>query len=177
AGKIKKAQINVINFDAHADFRALEGRHSGNGFSYAMQEGFLNKYGILGLHQNYMSQSMLDTIHKNKNIQAHFFEDIFVTQKISMEQATEVLLYFTRNGYTGIEIDLDAIENILSSAISPCGFSTTQARQFIHQTATKNKIAYLHICEGAVELDNGQKSSTIGKLISYLVSDFVKAVG
>lgn len=177
AGKIKKAQINVINFDAHADFRALEGRHSGNGFSYAMQEGFLNKYGILGLHQNYMSQSMLDTIHKNKNIQAHFFEDIFVTQKISMEQATEVLLYFTRNGYTGIEIDLDAIENVLSSAISPCGFSTTQARQFIHQTATKNKIAYLHICEGAVELYNGLKSVSTGKLIAYLVSDFVKAVG
>ena len=177
AGKIKKAQINVINFDAHADFRALEGRHSGNGFSYAMHEGFLNKYGMLGLHQNYMYQSMLDTIHKNKNIQAHFFEDIFVTQKIALEQATEILLYFTRNGYSGIEIDLDAIENVLSSAVSPCGFSSTQARQFIHQTAVKNKIAYLHICEGAVELENGQKSSTIGKLISYLVSDFVKAVG
>jgi formiminoglutamase len=86
-------------------------------------------------------------------------------------------LYFTRNGYSGIEIDLDVIENVLSSAISPSGFSTTQARQFIHQTAVKNKIAYLHICEGAVELENGQKSSTIGKLISYLVSDFVKAVG
>lgn len=175
AGKIKKAQINVINFDAHADFRALEGRHSGNGFSYAMQEGYLNKYGMLGLHQNYMSQSMLDTIHQNKNVQAHFFEDIFITQKISMEQATEVLLYFTRNTFTGIEIDLDAIENVLSSAVSPSGFTTIQARQFIHQTAAKNKIAYLHICEGAAELDNGQKSSTTGKLISYIVSDFVKA--
>lgn len=177
AGKIKKAQINVINFDAHADFRALEGRHSGNGFSYAMQEGYLNKYGMLGLHQNYMSQSMLDTIYQNKNIQAHFFEDIFVTQKISMEQTMEVLLYFTRNGYTGIEIDLDAIENVLSSAISPSGFSTSQARQLIHQSAVKNKIAYLHICEGAAELDNGLKSSATGKLIAYLVSDFVKAVG
>lgn len=32
--------INAVNFDAHSDFRILEGRHSGNGFSYAHSEGF-----------------------------------------------------------------------------------------------------------------------------------------
>jgi arginase family enzyme len=32
--------VNAINFDAHSDFRILEGRHSGNGFSYAYEEGF-----------------------------------------------------------------------------------------------------------------------------------------
>jgi formiminoglutamase len=94
AGKIKKAQINVINFDAHADFRALEGRHSGNGFSYAMYEGFLNKYGMLGLHQNYMSQSMLDSIHKNKNIQAHFFEDIIRFTENSFRTSNRNLIVF-----------------------------------------------------------------------------------
>ena len=175
-GKIKTSKINVVNLDAHADFRALEGRHSGNGFSYAMQEGFLGKYAILGLHQNYMTQSMLEQIKKNKNIEFYFFEDIFLLEKITFKQATDNLLSFTKKSYTGIEIDLDAIENVLSSAVSPIGFSTTQARQFIHQFAANNKIAYLHICEGASELDNGQKSSTTGKLISYLVSDFVKAV-
>jgi formiminoglutamase len=35
--------VNAINFDAHSDFRILEGRHSGNGFSYAYEEGFLKK--------------------------------------------------------------------------------------------------------------------------------------
>lgn len=174
--KIKTSKINIINLDAHADFRALEGRHSGNGFSYAMHEGYLAKYGILGLHQNHMSQSMLDTIKKNKNIQTHFFEDIVVANKITFAKATESILLFTKNTHTGIEIDLDAIENVLSSAISPSGFSATQARQFIHQTASKSKVAYLHICEGATVLDNGLKSSTTGKLIAYLVSDFVKAV-
>ena len=34
-------KINVLNIDAHADFRPLEGRHSGNGFSYAFHEGFI----------------------------------------------------------------------------------------------------------------------------------------
>jgi hypothetical protein len=32
--------VNAINFDAHSTF-ILEGRHSGNGFSYAYEEGFL----------------------------------------------------------------------------------------------------------------------------------------
>jgi formiminoglutamase len=39
--------VNAINFDAHSDFRILEGRHSGNGFSYAYEEAFLKKYFIL----------------------------------------------------------------------------------------------------------------------------------
>lgn len=177
SGRIKKAQINAVNLDAHADFRALEGRHSGNGFSYAMHEGYLDKYGILGLHENYLSQSMLENIRQQKKMQVHFYEDIFLREKTTFMNATESLKSFTKNTYTGIEIDLDAIENVLSSAITPSGFTVLQARQFIHKIASGHKIAYLHICEGAAELDSGLKSSTTGKLITYLVSDFVKVVG
>ena len=42
----KGKPVNAINFDAHSDFRILEGRHSGNGFSYAYEEAFLKKYFI-----------------------------------------------------------------------------------------------------------------------------------
>lgn len=174
--KIKLPKINAINFDAHADFRALEGRHSGNGFSYAMHDGYLAKYGIVGLHENYMSQTMLGNIKKNKNIQTHFFEDIVVRENVTFKTTIHKVLQFTKDTYTGLEIDVDAIENIVSSATSPNGFSTTQARQFVHQVSSKSKVAYLHICEGATLLDNGVTSSTNGKLISYFVSDFVKAV-
>ncbi|MDB2426865.1 arginase family protein, partial [Flavobacteriaceae bacterium] len=48
-----KTKINTINFDAHTDLRAQEGRHSGNGFSYAIEEGFLDRYFIFGPHENY----------------------------------------------------------------------------------------------------------------------------
>ena len=48
-----KAKINCINIDPHADFRAVEGRHSGNGFSYAYNDGLLNKYHVFGWHENY----------------------------------------------------------------------------------------------------------------------------
>jgi len=45
--------INCVNCDPHADFRDLEGRHSGNGFSYAYADRFLSRYFIFGLHENY----------------------------------------------------------------------------------------------------------------------------
>ncbi|HMV15404.1 MAG: formimidoylglutamase [Chitinophagales bacterium] len=175
-GKIKNAKINAINIDAHADFRALEGRHSGNGFSYAMHDGYLDKYSIIGLHENYTSQAMLENLNKNKKIQTHFFEDICIRKKIEFDDVIQDAILFTKNSYTGIEIDIDAIENTLSSAISPCGFSSQQIRQFIHQVASKSKIAYLHICEGATTLDNGLQSTTTGKLIAYIVSDFAKSI-
>jgi formiminoglutamase len=45
----------------------LESRgHSGNGFSYAYEEGFLKKYFVFGLHENYTSKSVLDIIKKQK---------------------------------------------------------------------------------------------------------------
>jgi len=50
------------------------------------------------------------------------------------------------------------------------------ARQFIHYTALHSKVAYLHICEGAFALQDGRKDDLTGKLISYLVSDFLKAM-
>jgi formiminoglutamase len=36
-------------------------------------------------------------------------------------------------------------------------------------------VAYLHICEGAAKLKTGKADEATGKLISYLVSDFIKA--
>jgi formiminoglutamase len=42
-------------------------------------------------------------------------------------------------------------------------------------TAMDAKVAYVHICEGATKLDTGETNSSTGKLISYLVSDFVKS--
>ena len=77
--------------------------------------------------------------------------------------------------YTGIELDLDSIENVLSSAYSPSGITPLQARQFMNFVATDSKVAYVHICEGATTLENGEVNSATGKLISYLVSDFIKS--
>ena len=83
-------------------------------------------------------------------------------------------LAFTDDNYAGIELDLDCLENTLSSAITPSGISALQARQYINLCAAHAKVAYLHICEGATRLANGKTNEATGKLISYLVSDFIK---
>ncbi len=170
----KKQTINAINLDAHSDFRTQEGRHSGNGFRYAFDEGFLQKYAIVGLHENYNSQAIIDEISQNKNINFSFWEAIFLREKMTFKEAIQQAIDFTKNTPTGIELDLDCVENVLSSAITPCGISPTQARQYIYQTATLADVAYLHICEGATQLSTGQTDFSTGKLISYLVSDFLK---
>ena len=62
----RNKKINILNIDAHADFRPLEGRHSGNGFSYAFREGFIKKYYAYGLHENYISNYFLKQTNANK---------------------------------------------------------------------------------------------------------------
>ena len=175
ASVIPISQINCINLDAHADYSASEGRHSGNAFRYAEEDGYLGKYFIVGLHEKYVSQNVLMDMHNNPFLQYISYEEIFIHERKNFIQAVAHATGFTEDGYTGIEIDLDAVENVLSSAATPCGITALQARQYIHFAATDTKPAYLHICEGASQLADGRKDEGTGKLISYLVSDFVKA--
>jgi formiminoglutamase len=173
-GKILKPQINAINLDAHADYRISEGRHSGNGFRYAFEESFLKKYAIIGLHENYNSQSMMDDLYSNINIQYSSFEDIFIHEKLNFRQSVAQAFSFTDDEYIGIELDLDCIRSSLSSAMSPVGITGIHARQYLAFAANYPKIAYLHICEGAVKLDSGREDDQTSKMIAYLVTDFIK---
>ncbi|HXS58428.1 MAG TPA: formimidoylglutamase [Hanamia sp.] len=171
------AQINCINLDAHTDYRPIEGRHSGNPFRYADEDGYLNKYCVIGVHENYLQQNVWIDIVNNPFTDFITYEDIFIHEKKSFTQSVAHAAGFTEDNYTGIELDLDAIQNTLSSASTPSGISALHARQYLNLVATDAKVAYVHICEGATKLDTGETSSSTGKLISYLVSDFVKAHG
>lgn len=168
---LKKA-INCINFDAHTDFRSLEHRHSGNGFSYAFEDGFLDKYFIFGLHRNYTSQSVFNEIEKNsERIKFNLFEDISVKQKLSFSEAIQEAENFCCDEDFGIELDMDAIEMMGSSAISPSGFTMNEARKFVSYFSKNENAIYLHICEGAPSA--GLFPNQIGKAIAYLVSDMI----
>lgn len=169
------AQINCINLDAHTDYGVSEGRHSGNGFRYAEEDGYLGKYCIVGVHENYVAQNVLMDLHNNPFLDYISYEEIFIHERKNFIQAVAHATGFTEDSYVGIELDLDCIEDTLSSAATPCGISSLQARQYMNFTATDAKVAYLHISEGANQLPDGRKNELTGKLISYLVSDFVKA--
>lgn len=176
ADVIPLAQINCINLDAHADYRPIEGRHSGNAFRYAEEDGYLQKYCVIGVQENYLQQNVWMDIVNNPFIDCITFEDIFVHEKRNFLQAIAHATSFTEDNMTGIEMDLDIISDALSSAITPVGISPLHARQYISFSAADSKPAYLHICEGAARLSDGRTNATTGKLISYLVSDFIKAI-
>ena len=174
ADVIPLSQINCINLDAHSDYSVAEGRHSGNGFRYAEEDGYLGKYCMVGLHENYIPQNILMDIHNNPFMDYISYEEIFIHERKNFIQAVAHATGFTEDSFTGIEIDLDCVENILSSAITPSGITPLLARKYITFTAQDSKVAYLHICEGATQLADGRKNESTGKLISYLVSDFIK---
>ena len=175
AGVLPLAQLNCINLDAHADYRPMEGRHSGNAFRYAEEDGYLQKYCVIGLHENYLPQNIWIDIVNNPFIDCITFEDIFVHEKRTFLQSVAHATGFTEDTLTGIDIDLDSIQNTLSSAMTPVGITPVQARQYVSFAAADSKPAYFYICEGATRLNDGRTDATSGKLISYLVSDFIKA--
>ena len=176
AGVLPLAQINCINLDAHSDYRPLEGRHSGNAFRYAEEDGYLQKYCIVGLHENYLPQNVWVDMVNNPFIDCLTYEDIFIHEKRTFLQAIAHASSFTDDTLTGIDIDIDSIQNTLSSAMTPVGILPQHARQHISFTAAASRPAYLHICEGATRLSDGRTDATSGKLISYLVSDFIKGM-
>ena len=172
----KNQSINVINLDAHTDLRRLEERHSGNGFSYAIEHQYLDKYFMFGLHENYTPQYVFDIIHSNINIDYNTYEELEVYKSIPFENELLRAKNFIQDKPFGIEIDLDCIQNFPSSAMTPSGFTTQQTREFVHYFAKNENASYIHICEGAPAImQDASAINQVGKFISYLISDFIKA--
>lgn len=159
--------IHVANIDAHTDLRPTDFRHSGNGFSYAMAENYLDRYSIFGLHKNYTSQAIFEEMNANSHIKFHFFEDCLhltsLDKLIKMKSSLDFL-----KGKFGVELDCDVIHSFNSSAITPSGFSLNVIRSFM-KLIRKHDIHYLHICE-AIPDDKG----LVAKSISFLVSDYIR---
>lgn len=172
----KGKAVNAINFDAHTDFRMLEGRHSGNGFSYAFEDGFLKKYFIFGLHESFVSKSVFNEVKaKHQQIKYCTYEEIDVRKEKNFDTELKQALEFIKQDYFGIELDVDALPNIVSSAMTLSGFSLDKARQYIHFMAKSEMASYLHICEGAPSLDQSLNQHLTGKLIATLITDFIKS--
>lgn len=174
AGKTPLASINCVNLDVHPEFRAMEGRHSGNPFTYAEEDGYLQKYCIIGIHENQLTQNIWMDVVNNPFIDFITYEDIFIHEKKSFLEAIAHATTFTEDNYTGIELDFDIIENHFSSLSFAGGISPLHARQFVSYASGDSKTAYLHIC-ASHKAGEKRSSDATGKLISYLVSDFLKA--
>lgn len=172
----KKQPINVINLDAHTDLRKLDVRHSGNAFSYAIEDGYLDKYFMFGLHENYTPQYIFDYIHKNINLGYNMFEEIAIYQTTTFNREIQRAKNFINDKPFGIEIDVDSLQSFPSSAMSPTGFSPQHARRFVHYFGKNKNASYLHIAEANPTIGNKEgNTNQVGKFISYIMSDFIKA--
>ncbi len=168
---VSHKSIDVINLDPHADCRQLEGRHSGNPFSYAKANNFLNNYSVLGLHQQYNSEGIYQYLDENKFFYS-FFEDYLDRTRNFREDIKQASKNREKEIKLGIELDLDSISMIPTSAFTPSGFSVEEARIFVREVGNQKNIAYLHLPEGAPQTDLDFK--IVGKTLTYLVTDFIK---
>lgn len=167
ASEALKTSINALNIDAHTDLRTMDYRHSGNGFSYAQKNKFLNRYAVFGLHQNYTPEYIFEAMDKSEMIRYSLFENL---QQADIAFHFQKILEFVKEKKFGLEVDCDAIADFPSSAISPTGFSLNEVRNFVRTTAKEKNCCYFHVCE-AIPKDN----FPTGKALGYLITDFVKA--
>jgi len=160
--------INCLNLDAHADFRPLEGRHSGNGFSYAFYQKYLHRYYVLGLNEGVNSEAMLKNLDLEEGVGYELYR---AGEKPDMSKAIKFL---EGKGPVGLEIDLDVINFMPTSAYSVSGFNLDQVRVIINNITPVLQPVYLHLTEGQI---NGQsrEGQMVSKALATLVQDFIKS--
>ncbi len=167
--------LAVSNLDPHSDFRQMEGRHSGNPFRYAHDGNFLSHYAVVGLHEQKNNEASLAALaeyefpyfsvqrshwHKNDN-----FDQI-------LEEAARYLMH---SGLpTGVEVDLDAIQQMPSSAITAAGVSVDDALYYVTQMAQLPKSCYLHLAEGAPDPDKPEEIRSVGQVLAELTCTYIK---
>jgi formiminoglutamase len=165
-------RINVVNLDAHADYRLLEGRHSGNSFSYAFDQGWMNYYEVFGLHYQYNSQQIFDDLKRDGH--SYTLHESYINgERNYFEDFKKYLKNSNVNIPLGVELDLDSIERMPSSAFTPVGVTMNEALRYLRTMAKHSKVGYLHLPEGAP--NNDDEYIVVGKTLAYLVTDFIRA--
>lgn len=167
---LNKTPMAAVNIDPHADLRVLEGRHSGNGFSYAIADGFLEKYHPVGLHENYNNEYTFEKLNSDKHLFKYITHEEIIFKEVGVNEIVGRVSKFIKNSPFGLEIDLDGIKFTESSARTPVGMSESKVRKLLHHFARLKNIVYLNLSEG-IPSNHGQT----GKLTAYLVADFIRA--
>jgi formiminoglutamase len=168
--------FGCVNIDAHADLRMKEGRHSGNGFSFAIEEKLLDRYCVIGLQEATLSQKLREQFSRYGQRYVSF-EELMIRNSICSEvQLKEALEWVVQgSNHYGLEVDLDCIADMPSSARSPYGFSVTDVARLIYRIVTVKPPAYIHFSEGAPSLgEDGDRQ--VGRALAFLVSGVISVL-
>ncbi|MCX8080536.1 MAG: formimidoylglutamase [Bacteroidia bacterium] len=172
-----KKKVSVLNIDAHTDLRHThEGRHSGNSFSCALEEGIIKKYFVLGYHENYIPDYVFRLMQERSDIVGGIsMEQLKIRNAVDIRNVIDHL----KNDFTepsGLELDIDCIIHAPSSARTSSGLSAEEARMAVYKFSELTKPSYFHICEAAPVLAHRSADNRTGKLLAFLITDFLKGI-
>lgn len=141
----------AVNLDPHADFRPREGRHSGNGFSYAYAGDALGYYHVFGLHEGRNSEAILAGLSE-AGFDYHSIHRLYADADFA-EAVTDVRSAAASwEALFGIEVDVDAIRLAPASATNAAGVTVAQAYHLVARLASLPDARYLHLPEAAPAL-------------------------
>ena len=166
--------IHALNLDPHPDVRELEGRHSGNGFSYAKERGYLERYAVLGLSEYAVNASSLERLKSTKGWAFETFESWAVRGETSWESALDRMLGHVQIGPFGLEIDVDGITGAPSSAQTASGWSWLQARELAYRAGQTGHVTYVHLTELALGYATEGERPGQAKAAAMLLLDVVR---
>jgi formiminoglutamase len=142
--------VAAVNLDPHSDFRPREGRHSGNGFSYAAANGALDHYHILGLHELKNSEVTLEQLSLF-GATWHSFQQIWVRRELPLDTVLKQIAISLNQTQlpVALELDVDVITNMPSSAATFAGIPLLDACHYVHYIARHCPCHYAHFAETA----------------------------
>lgn len=166
--------ISVVNCDPCGDFRALEGRHSGNPFSYAKLARYLKNYCLVNYHEDLNSANMLAYM-RAQGVRAFSYESVFIRHEFSYADTLDFIIQLmgSSKDMIGLELDLHSIAHMGADRGSIWGLSLEEAAFYVHAMSASLPIVYAHFPEGAPSLVDGGAQS-IGQGLALLVSTFIK---
>jgi formiminoglutamase len=168
-------KVSVLNFDPHADLRDMEGRHSGNGFTYALEEKLLKEYHIFGLGESVNNTQILDRIAQSDILSATTMESILDEGMHKITDLLDTTLANFSNKCVGLEIDMDVLTHYPASAANSSGFSGNELRSLVRKTFKHLAPGYVHICEAAPDLASSQSGrSQAANFLAKITADVCK---
>lgn len=180
--------VSCINIDAHADLRQDVGRHSGNAFSAARREKFLERYCVVGLQEPFVNDAMWEQLCNEKDLRAITLESmrtrlmrvsalprkfprvwVHAAHLAACEEAAKYL----KKPPLALEMDLDAITGVAASAPTTAGLAVEEVREMLRYIGARRDVSTFHICEGIADETD---SRGVGALTALLMSDVIKTV-
>ena len=165
--------MNCVNVDLHGDLRAMEGRHSGNPFTYAAHGGALGRYAVIGLQECTANAAVRDAL-RDPRMRA-FTLDAILRGEIDLAASVDGAVTHVGSGPATLEIDIDCVAGAPASATAASGLSPREVRMCAARLSRELDVHAAHIAEGAPGL-GPWPDAMLARLVAELVCDIAKGI-